>query len=235
MRTRLETPQGIDRSGKGFGRAERRPPRRRPGRRFRLALLLLLTAGVILGGLFHDAGAKGRRQTRPAGVRVVVPPDSIRVTDGDTMVIQWSGDDRERVRVLGIDTPEVAHDNHFLSEDQPYGPEASAFAHEAFARAERIELLRADRTDGYGRTLGYFFLDGRNYSVEVLRARLAYETVSHFGDNGLPEQARACLEAAHKALEKGPLPFEKPYLFRRRMREKAAAKAAAKADAKDGD
>ncbi len=169
------------------------------------------------------AAARGKPQPRPARVMVEVPPESLRVTDGDTMVIDWPGGDRERVRVLGIDTPEVAHDNHFLTEDQPYGPEASAFARKRFAAAHRIQLLRSDRTDGYGRTLGFFFLDGVNYSVQVLRARLAYETVSHYGDNGFPEEAKACLEAARKASEKGPLPFEKPHLFRRAMREKARA------------
>jgi hypothetical protein len=50
----------------------------------------------------------------------------------------------------------------------------------------------------------------------VLSARLAVETVSVFGDNGRPEEAAECLEAASKA---GPTPFEPPYLFRRRMRE----------------
>jgi sialate O-acetylesterase len=47
---------------------------------------------------------------------------------------------------------------------------------------------------------------------------LAVETVSVFGDNGFPREAAACLEAAAAA---GPVPFEPPYLFRRRMREVA--------------
>ncbi len=60
------------------------------------------------------------------------------------------------------------------------------------------------------------FIDGKNYSVAVVAAHLAWESVSHYGDNGFPEEAKAVLAAAHAA---GPPPFEQPYLFRRRMRE----------------
>ena len=38
------------------------------------------------------------------------------------------------------------------------------------AVADEVELLRAAETDGYGRTLGYFFVNGRNYSVLVVAA-----------------------------------------------------------------
>jgi len=199
--------------------------------RWRFAGILLL--GVLLNfGLTPPVAMakKSRQQDRPAKVMVNLPLERIRVSDGDTMVITWTERDKERVRVLGIDTPEVAHDNHFLTEDQSYGPQARSFAQERFAQAKRVQLLRAEETDGYGRTLGYFFLDGENYSVEVLKARLAYETVTHFGDNGFPEEAKACLEAAQVALEKGPLPFQKPYLFRRAMREKSKEGASAKGD-----
>ena len=36
-----------------------------------------------------------------------------------------------------------------------------------------------------------------------------------FGDNGFPQEAAACLEAASAA---APVPFESAYLFRKRMR-----------------
>ena len=49
----------------------------------------------------------------------------------------------------------------------------------------------------------------------VIRARLAEESVSHYGDNGLPELAAQVTAAAKTA---GPLPFEPPHVFRKRMR-----------------
>jgi endonuclease YncB( thermonuclease family) len=138
------------------------------------------------------------------------------VDDGDTAVIHWSASDAETVRFLGIDTPETRHVAHDIPYAQSFGPEARAFAMGAFATALKVELLRSPTLDPYGRSLGYFFINGKNYSVLVVGARLAEETVSRYGDNGLPGEA-AALAAAAKAA--GPVPFESPGDFRRRMRE----------------
>jgi micrococcal nuclease len=155
-------------------------------------------------------------QTRPSGTRVAVDPAKVRVGDGDTAEITWGNNDVEIVRILGIDTPETFNPEHDLPYAQSFGTEARAFAQGAFAVPSKIELLRASTMDPYGRTLGYFFLDGKNYSVLVIRARLAEESVSRYGDNGLGEQAAAVVAAAKEA---GPLPFESPGEFRRRMRD----------------
>ena len=155
-------------------------------------------------------------QTRPQGIRVPVDPAKILMDDGDTVEIRWSRDDLETVRILGIDTPETRHLEHNLPYAQDFGPEARAFAKGAFATATEVELLRSATLDPFGRTLGYVFLNGRNYSVLVVRARLAAESVSHYGDNGLPKEAAEVLAAAKAA---GPVPFEPPHLFRARMRD----------------
>jgi micrococcal nuclease len=158
-----------------------------------------------------------RPQPRPHGTRVPVDPTRVIVDDGDTVLIRWPGEgEAETVRILGIDTPETRHLEHDLPYPQPFGPEARAFAQGAFAVATRIELLRSATLDPYGRTLGYLFLDARNYSVLAVRARLAAETVSFYGDNGLPAEAA---EVAAAAKEAGPVPFEPPHQFRARMRE----------------
>lgn len=155
-------------------------------------------------------------QPRPHGQRVPVPMTSLWVDDGDTFTIVWAAGDTERVRILGIDTPEIKHPTFGMPEDQPWGREARCYALGALAFADRVELLRADRLDPYGRTLGFFFLDQRDYSVEIVKAHLAEETVSHYGDNGFPEEAKAVQAAAAVA---GKPPFESPYLFRRRARD----------------
>jgi endonuclease YncB( thermonuclease family) len=155
-------------------------------------------------------------QPRPHGTRVPVDPAGVHVDDGDTFVVRWSRDDLETVRILGIDTPETRHLEHDLPYAQAFGPEARAFAQGAFAAATRVELLRSRTLDPYGRTLGYVFLNGRNYSALVVQARLAAETVTFYGDNGLPREAAEVLAAATSA---GPLPFEPPHAFRARMRE----------------
>jgi endonuclease YncB( thermonuclease family) len=155
-------------------------------------------------------------QPRPHSTRVPVDPTRIQVDDGDTIVIRWSKADLETVRILGIDTPETRHLEHDLPYAQSFGPEARAFGRGAFATATRVELVRARTVDQYDRTLGYLFLNGRNYSVLVVEARLAAESITFYGDNGLPKEAAEVLAAAKSA---GPLPFEPPHAFRTRMRE----------------
>ena len=118
--------------------------------------------------------------------------------DGDTAEIHWSAADVETVRVLGIDTPELRRRGMPDRGLDPHGAEARGFARGAFAAASRIDLLRCGRRDRFGRTLGYFFLDGRNYSVLALEGGMARETISRYGDNGLPNEARDVLRAAER-------------------------------------
>ena len=184
-----------------------------------------LAIGIALGVLVLANAAlvaqerPRKPQPRPHGERVAVPLESVRVDDGDTFEIVWAPADTEIVRILGIDTPETKHPDHGLPRDQEYGPEARAFARGAVAFAQKVELRRSDTLDPYGRTLGYIFLDELNYSVVVVAAHLAYESVSHYGDNGFPEEAKAVLAAAQVA---GTPPFEPPHVFRRKMREEAS-------------
>ena len=190
-----------------------------------LAVRLLATA--LTASLLVGAGAAAQQpskpteraapkpQTREAKQRVPVDPAQIEVDDGDTVVIQWGDNDTETVRILGIDTPETRHIEHDIPYDQPFGAEAKAFCRGAFAVASKIELLRAETLDPYGRTLGYLFVNDKNYSTLILRAGLAEESVTRYGDNGFPQVAAEVLAAAKSA---GPIPFEPPGAYRNRMR-----------------
>ena len=180
--------------------------------RHRLSIVVLL---AFLAGAAGPA-AQQKPQPRPHGTRVAVAPTLVEVDDGDTVNIRWSGTDVEIVRILGIDAPETRHVEHNLPYAQPFGDEARAFARGAFAAGTRIELLRAAMLDPFGRTLGYLFIDGRNYSTMIVDARLAAESISHYGDNGFPAEAAQVMAAA-KA--QGPLAFEPPHVYRARMRE----------------
>ena len=157
-----------------------------------------------------------RRRRGRTGKRVKVDPAIVVVEDGDTVEIRWPGAEAEIVRILGIDTPETRRLEHNLPFDQPFGKEATAFARGAFAAASEIELLRCPSLDPFGRTLAYLFINGRNFSIMVIKARYSTETVSHYGDNGLPNEA-AEIKAAAKDI--GALPFEPPHLYRARMRD----------------
>ncbi|WP_165245638.1 thermonuclease family protein [Paludisphaera soli] len=202
-----------------------------PARTFRgLAVVcsMLVVLGVALGAWPGDPqapspppaagagqGPASKPQPRPQGQPVPVDPALVQVDDGDTVLIRWAVGDEETVRILGIDSPETRHDEHKIPFDQSFGLEARAFAMGAFATATKVELIRSATLDPYGRTLGYFVLNDRNYSVLIVKARLAEETITFYGDNGLPQLAAKVLEAAKAA---GPMPFEPPHIYRKRMR-----------------
>jgi endonuclease YncB( thermonuclease family) len=156
-----------------------------------------------------------KAQPRPHGERIKVDPGLVTVEDGDGVIIRWNEKDSEIVRILGIDTPEVRRIEHNLPYDQPFGTEARAFAQGAFAAATEIELLRCPTLDPYDRTLAYLFINGRNFSVLCIKAGYSTETVSFYGDNGLPRESAEVVTAAKSA---APLPFEPPHQYRARMR-----------------
>ena len=78
-----------------------------------------------------------------------------------------------------------------------------------------LSCLRSPTLDPYGRTLAYLFVNGKNYSVLCIKAGYTTETVSHYGDNGLPQESAEVVAAAKSA---APLPFEPPHQYRARMR-----------------
>lgn len=96
------------------------------------------------------------------------------VADGDTFTIQY-GTRKEKVRLIGIDTPEV-HDPR--TEVECFGEEASAHAKELLAGKEvSIETDPSqDAYDKYGRLLAYAYLpDGSNFNERMILDGYAYE------------------------------------------------------------
>jgi micrococcal nuclease len=77
------------------------------------------------------------------------------VVDGDTIDVRIGGRD-ERVRLIGIDTPETKKPNTPI---QCYGPEASAFTASILPVGTEIRLERdVVGRDDYGRLLAYVHL-----------------------------------------------------------------------------
>ena len=84
------------------------------------------------------------------------PPDAlmVHVVDGDTIDVDVGGR-RERVRLIGIDTPETKKPNTPI---QCWGPEATARTTELLPPGTQVHLLRdAELRDDYGRLLAYVF------------------------------------------------------------------------------
>ena len=163
--------------------------RRQPGGPrpvWRLALLLLavvLVAGC--DGLVEDIagggnGAGGGGTRAPADLTTTeaeraawpdAPKDAVaaevqRVSDGDTFVATVKGR-RERIRVIGVDTPESVSPNQ---PDEPYGEEASDFA-KHHLDGETVRLAGdAEPRDRYGRMLAYVWLEDGTFWNALLVA-----------------------------------------------------------------
>jgi micrococcal nuclease len=74
-----------------------------------------------------------------------------RVVDGDTVIVRLAGA-RERVRLIGVDTPETVKPG---SPVECFGKAASKFAH-GLLDGERVRLEQdAEARDRYGRLLAY--------------------------------------------------------------------------------
>ncbi len=88
--------------------------------------------------------------------------------DGDTITVEIDGD-VERVRLIGIDTPETKHPRKPI---ECYGPEASDFTASLLPIGTSI-LLERDLVgrDDYGRLLGYVHLPDSDVFVnrEIIR------------------------------------------------------------------
>jgi micrococcal nuclease len=99
-----------------------------------------------------------------------------RVVDGDTIDISPSVEERSRVRLIGMDTPDV----HFGT--QLYGPEASAFAKRELDGEKVMLELDVQKIDPYGRLLAYVYLtNGEMFNETLLRE--GYAQVATFPPN----------------------------------------------------
>ncbi len=85
----------------------------------------------------------------------VVPAKVISVVDGDTVGVRM-GQAEERVRLIGVDTPETKHPTRSVG---AYGPEASSFTKsELNGKSVFLEFDVSER-DKYGRMLAYVWLE----------------------------------------------------------------------------
>ena len=91
-------------------------------------------------------------------------PTVTRVIDGDTIVVDGVG----TVRLIGVDTPETVDPRRPV---QYFGTEASDFTKQ-LATGKRVRLeFDQDRTDRYGRTLAYIYLQPEDLllNAEIIR------------------------------------------------------------------
>ena len=120
---------------------------------------LALAAAALLAGCLADAALQPAPPPEPGAViRAVVT----RHTDGDTAWFLLDGGAEEKVRFIGIDTPEV------FGETEPYGAEASAYTADAIPVGTTVWLeLDVEERDQYGRLLAYVWLERPDETSDV--------------------------------------------------------------------
>jgi micrococcal nuclease len=93
------------------------------------------------------------------------PVTVVRVVDGDTVEVRGPAG-LERIRLLGVNTPETHHPDRPV---ECFGPEAEAFTRRALT-GRRVRLEDdVEGHDRYGRRLAYVLLDGRRFNDRLLR------------------------------------------------------------------
>ena len=116
------------------------------------------------------ASGPGRSANLPDGANALV----VAVVDGDTIQVTV-GDRQERVRLIGIDTPEIAHPARGdlpPSEAECFGVEAQRYTAELLVVGSAIRLERdVVARDDYGRLLAYVYRasDGAFANFEIVR------------------------------------------------------------------
>jgi endonuclease YncB( thermonuclease family) len=92
----------------------------------------------------------------------------LRVADGDTLTAETGNGTKLRIRLLGIDAPEVSHNG---KPGQPYGRAATDYLEKLVDRKTvRVEAYGRDQ---HNRVLAVLWVDSRNVNVEMVRVGLA--------------------------------------------------------------
>lgn len=103
------------------------------------------------------------------------------VVDGDTVVVRFASGQEERVRLLGIDTPETVDPTRPV---QCFGPEASAYLAELLPLGTPVQLERdVEARDRFGRLLAYVHRSSDDLFINIEMLRSGFADVSIFEPN----------------------------------------------------
>jgi micrococcal nuclease len=111
------------------------------------------------------ASSKAKHKSKKPAQKVEVASNSLyyvrvlRVVDGDTLEVAFSASQKEKVRMIGVDTPETVHPKKAV---QRYGKEASEYTKKALTDKKIWLQMDVAPRDRYQRLLGYVWLEKPN-------------------------------------------------------------------------
>lgn len=136
------------------------------------------------------------------------------VIDGDTVVLS----NGQKVRYIGINAPELAHDGH---KAEPYGDKAKRF-NALLVDRKKVRLgFDKERNDQYKRLLAYIFLkDGTFVNAEILSNGYAYLLYhrSNIKHNSVMLQSQRAAMSAKKGIWQNWTERKKNYVANKRSR-----------------
>ncbi|SDD41679.1 micrococcal nuclease [Terribacillus halophilus] len=140
-----------------------------------LVIFLFLISACGTVSTANEQSDSNKQATTTSGTTDKVEVSLIRIVDGDTIKVNYNGQE-ETVRYLLVDTPETKAPNKCV---QPYGKDASKRNEGLVTNADKLELEFdvGDRMDKYGRLLAYVYADGVSVQQTLLDeglARVAY-------------------------------------------------------------
>lgn len=140
--------------------------------RSRTHIIVLAVAGLLAAACVSPASSG---PPADAGVGVVT-----HLVDGDTLDVDLDGT-TERVRLIGVDTPESVAPNRPV---QCYGTEASAYLAALVPVGSTVRLERdAEARDQYGRLLAYVYRADDDLLVNLALVEQGYADAVTYGDN----------------------------------------------------
>ncbi|NND74785.1 MAG: hypothetical protein HKN44_07220 [Ilumatobacter sp.] len=149
--------------------------------------LLVAAISMVAGGTACDGRLLGETTptTVSAGGAVEANATVDFVIDGDTIDVVIDGRE-ERVRLIGIDTPETKRPDAPI---ECYGPEATAFMQELLPVGTPVRIERdIVNRDDYGRLLGYVYRAADGIFVNYEMMRQGYAQTLSIGPNDLYAQ-----------------------------------------------
>ena len=94
----------------------------------------------------------------------------VRIVDGDTYVLEDDSGTKEKIRIIGADTPETKHPNKAL---EPFGNEATAFAQKYLTdKIVRLKFEKGKR-DRFKRVLAHVYVNGIHFNKMLIDSGLA--------------------------------------------------------------
>jgi len=135
-----------------------------------IIILFLCSSPAYAGQANIEAVPKITLYPHPSSTTVMQQTKVVqRVIDGDTIMVKFY----DRVRLLGVDTPETVHPNKPV---EYYGKEASEFLSNLLPVGTKVTLqfdranIKSRHKDRYKRLLAYIFLeDGTFVNAEILK------------------------------------------------------------------